>query len=186
MGGVIDSKTSDVEIITLAECGLSFEAIDTRNDFLVGVLLCTTHKKGEKNAHYEEIFRKAPMDEKFKKINDLTDLAKDLAEPIIRKDDKANEYLEGVMICVHPNYSGQGIAKQLLTAMESLAKERSIKVTYVGCSSEFTSRAMIKLGYQEIVNIPYSEYRHEKSQVGFENVQPPHIAYRGFMKLILD
>lgn len=187
MGGVLDSLTSDLEVLGLSKAGLSFEAVDTANgeEEIAGAFLCTTHRKGEENAIYSEVFRLAPMDDKFRRINDLTDFAKELLAPGIGpRFNTVTEYLEGVMLSVKESYSGQGIAKRLIKAVEDDARAKSIRLMYVGCSSEFTAKAMLRMGYEQVVTIPYDEYRKEGKPL-FE-IKPPHTAYKGFIKFLSE
>lgn len=184
MGGVLNSQSSDLEVIGLSQGGLSFEAISYTPDGqeeIVGTILCTLHKNGQENPIYKKVF-KIPMDEKFKKICEITDHAKDLAN--IYDQYQVDEYLEGVIISVKPSHSGRGIARKLIEAVEEHSKEKGFKLIYVGCSSEFTAKVMIRMGYQQVVAVPYEEYRKGGQQVF--KVKPPHVAYKGFIKVLQE
>ena len=187
MGGLYDSPSSDFEVRELAKCGFSFEAVDTEakenaEPVLAGVLLCTTHKEGEPHPVYDEM-AKIPIDEKFQRILDITDYAKVLAKPVIKGQHGLLEYQEGVILSVSQSYSGRGIAKRLVEAMEHNALERGIKLIYVGCSSEFTAKVLTKMDYQNVLSIPYAEYEKD-GKVLFPSVKAPHVAYKGFIKLL--
>lgn len=185
MGGVLDSETNNLEVIGLSGSGFSYQAVSTTEngqEEIAGAILCTIHKKNEENAIYKVVFEK-PMDEKFKKINDLTDYAKVLAAPTIEGVHQVTEYLEGVFLSVKESFSGQGIAKKLVTAMEEGARAKSVKLIYVGCSSEYTAKVLLRLGYTEVAAVKYAEYRHDNELV-FGGVKPPHVAYKAMIKLL--
>lgn len=166
----------------MVQAGLSFEAIDTANgNERVGVFLCEIIRKDCPNRIDEEI-SKLPVEEGMQKMGDLIDYTKTFVDRIIFDEFKKSEYLEGQMVSVKESHGGRGIAKMLTEAILGLAMELKIDLVYVGCTSEYTAKAVAKLGFQEIFTMPYSDYKVNNEQVF--HPKAPHTAFRGCIKLV--
>ena len=59
------------------------------------------------------------------------------------------DYLSAYGLCVHPEYTGRGIATELLKARIPLLKALGLKVTSTQFSSIGVQKAALKAGYQE-------------------------------------
>ena len=157
----------------------SFEAIDpTKGNKRVGVFVCSVVKNGIPSALDLEL-EKMECDEKMGKIADILDYAKSRAAHLIKEGE---EHLDMGILSVASDYGGKGIGDRLFKVALSFAKDRNLRVSYVGCTSEISARLAIKNGFQVVDNIRYDKYLKNGVQV-FHPIAP-HDTLRPCIKFL--
>ncbi|EDW85661.1 uncharacterized protein Dwil_GK23036, isoform A [Drosophila willistoni] len=116
---------------------------------------------------------------KFKKILTLFDHL-DTQFSIFDLYPNENLILDGKILSVDTNYRGLGIAGRLTQRAYEYMQENKINVYHVLCSSHFSARVMEKLGFHEVFNMKFSDYK-PNGQVVFKP-DLPHVAMRTMIK----
>lgn len=178
-----DNACGDLAVRMMVEQGLAVEAIDPANgNERVGVFLCQVYEKGAPNG-IDEAMAKVPMDDKMERIGEFLDYTKRFVHEEIYGRQGKEAFLEGMMINVKEGHNGRGIAQLLTNAIIDLARELKISVVYVGCSSEFTARVMVKMGFKEICRVAFADYRPDGGRFVF-SLKEPHTHFKGYMMLL--
>lgn len=158
-------------IARLAEGGLSFEAIDTSaGNRRVGVLLCTSYHRTQKNEIVEEL-KTLPGDPKTKRLDELLDNVFPVVHEEIFERRQKTEYLEGVFLSVLSEFGGRGIAGQLVEAAEKKAQQIGMDLVYICCSSAYSAKVCERRGFELFHSFPCP-------------MKPPHDALHSFLKLL--
>lgn len=86
------------------------------------------------------------------------------------------------MISVDSNYRRMGVAEALINTTIDIMRSKQIPVIHVLCTSEFSARALSKLNFEEVYQLPYSEFI-ENGETVFIPAHP-HVACRIMAKRI--
>lgn len=86
------------------------------------------------------------------------------------------------MISVESNYRRMGIAEALINKTIDFMKSKSLTVMHVLCTSEFSARALMKLNFEVIYQLPYKDFI-ENGEAVFKPAHP-HVACKIMAKRI--
>ncbi|KAH8284584.1 hypothetical protein KR018_004943 [Drosophila ironensis] len=116
---------------------------------------------------------------KFKKILSLFD---HVEENFNIFDLYPNEdvMLDGKILSVDTNYRGLGIAGRLTERAYQYMRENKINVYHIVCSSHYSARVMEKLGFHEVFNMQFADYKPH-GEVVFKPALP-HVGVRIMVK----
>ncbi|EDV37500.1 uncharacterized protein Dana_GF11376 [Drosophila ananassae] len=112
---------------------------------------------------------------KFKKILSLFDHVEDNFN-IFDLYPNENLILDGKILSVDTNYRGLGIAGRLTERAYQYMRENGINVYHVVCSSHYSARVMEKLGFHEVFNMQFADYKPQ-GEVIFKPALP-HVGIR--------
>ncbi|CAD1478623.1 unnamed protein product, partial [Heterotrigona itama] len=70
--------------------------------------------------------------------------------------------LEIKIISVDSNWRGKGIAKELVEKSLEIGKEKGFHITRVDCSSFFSGKLCLRLGFEQIYELNYTDYVDEE------------------------
>jgi GNAT superfamily N-acetyltransferase len=85
------------------------------------------------------------------------------------------------MLSVDSAWRGQGIATALLSGSVQLARRLGYPLFRVDCSSEFTARAVSKLGLYPVYTMRYDEYRPSEDMEPPFHPEPPHHEVKAYV-----
>lgn len=169
---------------------LSYKAIDT-NGNCVGVSLnaigrVAAEELGEDSSAQpddqddHQIYQKH---EKFYRIIKLTE-ALEAKVNLPGRFPELRDYVDAKVICVDAKYRGLNIAGQLVTRIFEEMIIRGLPLISIQCSSYYSARVMIKLGFQLIATIPYKDFLINGEQA----IKPksPHTEISGFIKWVTN
>ncbi|KAL1131987.1 hypothetical protein AAG570_011597 [Ranatra chinensis] len=157
--------------------GVSLMAV-TPDDQLVGVCLSGIVKKEDAEDSKGDSLEEC-ANPKFKKIlNLLTTVSKEC--DIFQRYPHLDTVLEIRVVSVDNAYRGQGIAKALFDQTKKLAKELSVPMVRVDCTSHYSAMAVARLGFQPIYTLQYSHHLDNSGQPVFQP-EPPHSCVKTFI-----
>lgn len=160
--------------------GCSFKATNSDGE-IVGVFLNGIIKKPSPDEIGEPLASKTSHP-KFKKIMALMDFI-DTKFNIFDLYPDIKSFVDGKILSVDPKYRGLGIAGQLTDKTIAFMKANNLRIFHVLCTSHFSARVLEKMDFNEVFNVPYSDYVDED---GKQILCPekPHVAARVFTKEI--
>lgn len=86
------------------------------------------------------------------------------------------------MISVDSNYRRMGVAEALINTTIDMMRLKKLSVIHVLCTSEFSARALSKLNFKEVYQLPYKDFV-ENGETVFIPAHP-HVACRIMAKRI--
>lgn len=90
-------------------------------------------------------------------------------------------FVDGKILSVDPRYRGHGIAGQLTDKTIEYMKEHHIDIFHILCTSHFSARVCEKLDFNEVFQLPFTDYVDvDGNQVLCP--EKPHVAARIFTK----
>ncbi|XP_067011556.2 arylalkylamine N-acetyltransferase 1 isoform X2 [Anabrus simplex] len=125
---------------------------------LIGVCLNGVHEPG----HMDQIEANADAcpNSKFRKILKLLATVEKRADLFNRFPD-VDKLMEVRVLSVDGAHRGRGIATALLNKTRDVAKKEGFPMVRVDCSSHFTALAVLRLGFECVLRMPYKEYQGE-------------------------
>lgn len=156
---------------------LSFKAIDSHGKCLGVVIngICD-RESGDGQADDDSIYRKH---EKFYRIIKLTE-ALDRQVNIFGRHSNINSYVEGKVLSVDGDYRGLGIACQLIRRTLDEIGVRNLPLMVIQCSSFYSAKVMIKMGFSKIASIRYEDFYLDGRQAMAP--KDPHKEITAFVK----
>ncbi|XP_030379357.1 dopamine N-acetyltransferase isoform X2 [Scaptodrosophila lebanonensis] len=156
----------------------SYKAVN-KNGEIIGVYLNGLMRRPTSSESNSEKAADSCEHPKFKKILALMD---HVEEQFSIFDLYPNEevILDGKIVSVDSNYRGMGIAGRLTERAYEYMRENNISVYHVLCSSHYSARVMEKLGFHEVYNMNYADYKPE-GEVIFKPALP-HVGVRILVK----
>ncbi|ALC40789.1 Dat, partial [Drosophila busckii] len=156
----------------------SYKAVN-KNGEIIGVFLNgLMHRSSATDAPAEKAADSCEHP-KFKKILSLMDHVEDQFN-IFDLYPSENVILDGKIISVDTNYRGLGIAGRLTERAYEYMREQHINVYHVLCSSHYSARVMEKLGFHEVFEMKFADYKPQ-GEVVFKPAQP-HVGVRILVK----
>ncbi|XP_017005576.2 arylalkylamine N-acetyltransferase 1 isoform X1 [Drosophila takahashii] len=107
---------------------------------------------------------------KFKKILSMMDYVEEKFS-IFDVYPEEELVLDGKILSVDTNYRGLGIAGRLTERAYEYMRENGINVYHVFCSSHYSARVMEKLGFHQVFNMPFADYKPQ-GEVVFKPAAP--------------
>lgn len=94
-----------------------------------------------------------------------------------------DKIMQSMVLSVDGKYRGKGLGTQLYAENMKLAKDLGYKVYVCDCTSLFSAKACLKLGFETIFEIAYSDYKNDK---GVQIFKPnaPHDKIRVLAKVL--
>lgn len=94
-------------------------------------------------------------------------------------------FVDGKILSVDPRYRGHGIAGVLTDKTIEYMKQHQIEIFHIQCSSHFSARVCEKLDFNEVFQLPFSDFVDDD---GKQILCPekPHVAARIFTKRISE
>ncbi|XP_034476367.1 dopamine N-acetyltransferase isoform X2 [Drosophila innubila] len=112
---------------------------------------------------------------KFKKILGLMDHVEEKFN-IFDLYPNENVILDGKIISVNSNYRGMGIAGKLTERAYEYMRANQISVYHVMCTSHYSAVVMEKLGFHEVFNLKFADYKKDDEVVFKPAI--PHVGVR--------
>nr|XP_022918357.1 dopamine N-acetyltransferase-like [Onthophagus taurus] len=88
------------------------------------------------------------------------------------------------MLSVNPNYRGKGLAKIMIEKVINFAKEKGFKLIRIDCTSLFSTKAALNLGFESVYRIKYAEYKDDGEIVFKINENHPHQEANAMLQII--
>lgn len=134
--------------------GLSLMAV-SRTGKVIGVSLNGSHEPG----HLDEMQSNADNcpNLRFRKILQLL-VAVERGSDVFTKFPDVDKLVEVRIISVDSALRGRGIAKALLEKSRELAKQKGYPLFRVDCTSNFSARAVARLGLECVYELRYEDY----------------------------
>lgn len=85
-----------------------------------------------------------------------------------------SKYLDISILSTDPAYRGQGIAKKLVYESIDSALDNDIHLVKADCTSHYSAKAMMRLGFSCIFNVSYDDYTGADNQPVFRPPAPHH------------
>ncbi|XP_055920546.1 arylalkylamine N-acetyltransferase 1 isoform X2 [Eupeodes corollae] len=157
----------------------SFKAVNKQGE-IIGVFINGLMRRPKPDEKHESA-AKSCKHPKFKKILSLMDYI-DEDFNIFDVFPDTDIILDGKIVSVNTNYRGLGIAGRLTEKVLEYMRENSIPVMHVLCTSHFSARVMEKLGFHEVYQLPFENFKINGEVV----LRPakPHVAARILAKEI--
>ncbi|XP_064086465.1 uncharacterized protein LOC135201446 [Macrobrachium nipponense] len=95
-----------------------------------------------------EIFQETKYDEE--KSNWYSNVMRDFSSGVDVFQGKFNKCLELMILCIHPDYTGKGLAKKLVKLSEEKGREIGCDVASIQATNIITYHISKKLGFQEV------------------------------------
>lgn len=156
--------------------GLSVMAI-MDDGKVVGVCLNSLDKRSSSSNDDEEECSNV----KFNKIIKLLDYV-DREARVFDHFPEIDRLVNVKILSVDSNMRGKGIAQLLMDQTRNNARQEGIKLMRVDCSSEYSAKAVQRLGFHPIYSLPYNEYKVNGELVF--NPENPHTCVRVFVQQI--
>ncbi|EDW02289.1 arylalkylamine N-acetyltransferase 1 [Drosophila grimshawi] len=160
----------------------SYKAVN-RNGEIIGVFINGLMRRPSPT---DEPAKKAADDcehPKFKKILGLMDHIEEQFD-IFDLYPNENVILDGKILSVNSNYRGLGIAGRLTERAYEYMRENQINVYHVLCSSHYSARVMEKLGFHEVYQLKYADYKPD-GVVVFKPAEP-HVRVSMLVKEVVN
>lgn len=150
--------------------GVSLAAVNEANE-IVGVCINNiNYKRGASSGPEEEEDCPHP---KFRHImNFLKWLEK--KNDLFSKFNNINKYLDISILSTDAEYRGQGIAKKLVYESIEYALDNDIGLVKADCTSHYSAKAMMRLGFSCVFNVSYDDYKGPEGQPVFRPPAPHH------------
>jgi len=105
----------------------------------------------------------------------------DILSKVVENVDLFGEYkvcriMQNVLAGIHPQYANQGLFTRLKMASIELARANKCDLIYSKATSEFSTRANLKLGFHKARTIDYSTYEDDNGQRVFAGMPKIHQA----------
>lgn len=84
--------------------------------------------------------------------------------------------MQNFLAGIHPEYANQGLFTRLKVASIELARANKCDLIYSKATSEFSTRANVKLGFHKARTIDYNTYEDDKGQRVFTGMPKIHQA----------
>ncbi|KAL7737776.1 hypothetical protein ACLKA6_006166 [Drosophila palustris] len=152
----------------------SYKAVN-KNGEIIGVFINGLLRRSASTAPPPEKAANGCEHQKFQKILALMDHVEEQFN-IFDLYPNENLILDGKILSVNSNYRGMGIAGKLTERAYDFMRANQISVYHVMCSSHFSAIVMEKLGFHEVFNLKYADYKKD-NEVVFKPASP-HVAVR--------
>jgi len=157
----------------------------SQHNEIVGVIFCTKITKDDMPSKLptksEYIHQGWPTD--FTLVMLLLDELCDHQK--LMCDNKVNLMLDLFALVVKTNSRGQGLATQLIKETIKNAQTMGVPLVSISCSSAFTQRCSIKLGFSENKTILYKNWHCDGQKIAnVEDIDPIHQAAVSYYKVI--
>jgi hypothetical protein len=119
---------------------------------------------------------KAPIEKrnKYKYIGDI--LSKIVEDIDLFAEYKARRIMQSYLAGVDPQYANQGLFTRLKVASIELARAKKCDLIYSKATSQFSTRANLKLGFHKARTIEYNTYENDKGERVFVGMSKTHQA----------
>ncbi|XP_017786621.1 PREDICTED: dopamine N-acetyltransferase-like isoform X2 [Nicrophorus vespilloides] len=144
--------------------GLSLMAV-SESGKVVGVCLNGAMRRNDVEEDEEDC-----PNEKFAKILNLLETVDKQAD-IFGKFPDVNSVMNVKILSVDTTWRGRGIAKQLMDRTRDMAREQGYGIMRVDCTSNFSARAIARLGFECVYTLKYADHKVD-GQVVFEPEHP--------------
>ncbi|XP_066245464.1 arylalkylamine N-acetyltransferase 1-like [Euwallacea similis] len=159
------------------EDGFSIMAIDKENEKIAGVALNGASKKGETEKSIEEM--KDIDNLQYRRIFGLlneVNLELDLFSKY-----NVDKIFEVRILSVDAAYRGKGIAKELFTQSEAVARKNGFKLMKTDATSLFTQKVAESQEFWVEKSVNYHDYKDEQGRKIYDT-RPPHFHYKVMAK----
>lgn len=162
------NKELEQHSITTLHDNLSVMAV-TEDDEIAGVVLNGVLHNGDIERSQKKL--EVCQDENFKKIFNLLYDANRQVDFFTHFN--VDRVFDVRILSVDSRFRGQGIAAELMSKSEEIAKENNIKVMKADATGIYSQNICTKLGFEKIAEIYYDRYTDD-SGVPILKVEPPH------------
>lgn len=169
-------KVSNIDFLLLTiKNNYLFLASEKSSNELVGILIAGLIDSGEA----ERLKLAADQSSEQKRAGILNCLAYIEHKANACQRFKVEQSLHIHVVCVHPDYRGQKIAKHLFESCLSAAESRELKLMSVDCTNSYTALIAESLGMECISTVSYQEYNEHLGKCLFI-ATPPHMDIKSF------
>lgn len=174
--GCHDKEDEDFAIGTIKQglCTIAeaFDA-DHPDGYIIGCRLSYPSSKDQ----IEEDSVKQPPITNFDKIVGFLGMLEAKADVFGRYN--VEKIAQGHMLCVHKDFRGKGIAKQLYVENIELARKLGYPIYVCDCTSLFSAKLCEKLGMELTATMQFDEFADENGNAYYKP-PPPHDYARSF------
>lgn len=89
---------------------------------------------------------------------------------------KARRIMQSYLAGIEPEYANQGLFTRLKLASIDLARSKNCDLIYSKATSQFSTRANLKLGFHKARTIDYSTHKNDQGQRVFLGMSQTHQA----------
>ncbi|XP_039293310.1 uncharacterized protein LOC111056184 [Nilaparvata lugens] len=159
--------------------GMSVMALDTHTGEVIGVALNGVQHMGDLNAAQEKL--ETMTDGSFKQIFGLLYSLNQTLD-LFSKYEVENIF-ECRILSVDSRFRGRGLAKELMSRSETVAKDAGFKVFKEDATGLFSQKIAASLGHETVYEMEYSSYTNKDGEIIF-NTPPPHNSLKIMVKLL--
>ncbi|XP_072396820.1 arylalkylamine N-acetyltransferase 1-like [Diabrotica undecimpunctata] len=166
------------DLLTMQE-GMSIMALDTETNEIAGVLLNGICRRGdiEKSLENMKTIDSVPYHRIFGLLNGVN------KEIDLFTRYNVEEIFELRILSVEPKYRGRGLAKELFSRSEGIARKHGLKLMKVDATSLFTQKICEAFGFESIKSVCYADYKDENGRKMYDT-ESPHDYYKVMVKQV--
>ncbi|KAF5282072.1 hypothetical protein FQA39_LY00597 [Lamprigera yunnana] len=158
--------------------GTSLMAITNSNE-IIAVSLNSTIKSDDRSGTDNE----PSENTKFSKVKNFLDYyGREGTKEIAKRYPDVEKIMFVKIMSTDVAWRGKGIAKELVDRTRKMGKLHGYGLMRVDCSSEFSARAVAKLGFECIYEVKYEDYKENDQPVFI--TKSPHTAFKIYVQKI--
>ncbi|KAL5292381.1 hypothetical protein ACFFRR_011279 [Megaselia abdita] len=167
--------TKDIQDRVLRSLDLGTSTIaEDNNGNIVGIRLAIPKTKESLNKNIGE-----PQ-------NILEKIRKDMADGAnVFERFKTDKTMHSVALAVDGKYRGLGLGEKLYKENMRLARSLGYTVYVCDCTSAFSAKACVKLGFENVFEVVFSKYKDANCKLSFSELpSPPHVKAVVYVKVL--